>query len=138
MWRLALASLVFATLPAVAATPTAQPKGSVTAAADGRITLAAPDCAASTAGYVPGVDVEGRAVVPADLPASDATVKPETAAIELDARLAAQFGVHSSGARVGRTILGYVTVRDRRAYFNGQPLAPEANDAVIAACRAQK
>lgn len=137
MTRLPIALCVFATLPALAEVPAAQPKGAVTAA-DGRIIVAAPDCTALGAGFVPGIDGEGHAVAPADLPEAAAAVKPEAASIEIDARLAAHFSGRSSGARVGRTILGYVTVRDGRAYFNGEPLAPEASDAVIAACQGRK
>ena len=127
-------------LPAVAGTPAAQPQGVVTETAGGGVAITAPDCAALAAGadYVPGVDAAGHAVAPADLPGAVSAVKPETAAIEIDARLAARFGVRGSGARTGRTVLGYVTVRDGRAYFNGAPLAPDADEALRAACRGRK
>jgi hypothetical protein len=140
MIRFLLAFLATATLPAVADTPVSQPPGAVTPSPGGGVEIAAPDCAAlvAGAGYVPGVDVDGHAVAPADLPASAPGVKPETAAVEIDARLASQFGAVGSGAKVGRTIIGYVTVRDGRAYFNGAPLAPEADAALRAACAARK
>ncbi len=105
---------------------------------DGRLLIARPDCAAAGAAYVPGVDAQGNAVAPADLPAAAPVVKPEEAPIEIDSRVARQFGAGVPGARVGRQVLGQVTVRDGHAYFNGQPLAPEASAAVTEACRAGK
>jgi hypothetical protein len=140
MTRLWLLFLLLATLPAVAGPSASQPQGAVTQAPGGAVRIAAPDCAGLAAGaaYVPGVDAGGNAVAPADLPAAESAVKPETAAIEIDARLAAQFGAAGSGAKTGRTVLGFVTVRDGRAYFNGAPLAPEGDAALRTACAAKK
>ena len=137
--RSLLVLFLLITLPALAAPQAAQPPGAVTATSDGAVAIATPPCAELVAGatYVPGIDAAGNAVAPADLP-DPSKVKIATPAIEIDARLAGRFGSPAAGARVGRAILGYVTVRDGRAYFNGEPLAPDANDAVIAACRAQK
>jgi len=136
--RSLLVLFLLITLPALAAPQAAQPPGAVTATSDGAVAIATPPCAELVAAtYVPGIDAAGNAVAPADLP-DPSKVKIATPAIEIDARLAGRFGSPAAGARVGRAILGYVTVRDGRAYFNGEPLAPDANDAVIAACRAQK
>jgi hypothetical protein len=139
MLRLSIALFLLVTLPALAEPSAVQPKGAVTLATGGGVVIAAPPCSAlvQRADYVPGIDGAGHAVVPADL-SDTSKIDTETPAIEIDAHLAARFGSPSSGARVGRTILGYVTVRDGRAYFNGEPLAPEANDAMISACKAQK
>jgi len=139
MVRSWLVLLTLATLPALAAPQSAQPPGAVTAAPGGGIVIAAPPCADLVAGaaYVPGVDGAGNAVTPADLPDTGG-LKIDTPAIEINARLANRFASPATGARLGRAVLGYVTVRDGRAYFNGEPLAPDANDAMIAACRAQK
>ncbi|HUZ75101.1 MAG TPA: hypothetical protein VMU87_19115 [Stellaceae bacterium] len=145
MNRIALAVLVAAAGPALAAPP----PGAVTIAPGGRVAIAKPPCAALMAGaaYVPGIDSAGNAVAPADLPQAPTTVAPAdlphavsaidpgSIAIELDARLAARFGAGVAGARLGKAVLGTITVRDGRAYFNGKPLAADANDAVIAACR---
>ena len=134
-----LGPFLFATLPALAAPQSAQPTGAVTAAPDGGVVIAAPPCAELVAGaaYVPGLDAAGNPVAPADLPDAGKP-KIDTPAIEINARLAGRFGSPATGARLGRAILGFVTVRDGRAYFNGEPLAPDASDAMIAACRAQK
>ena len=39
------------------------------------------------------------------------------------------------GAWLPKAILGYVTVRDNQAYFNGQPLGGDRRAALIEACR---
>ena len=139
MMRSLLVLFLLTTLSALAAPQSAQPTGVVTAAPDGGVVIAAPPCAELAAGatYVPGIDAAGRAVAPADLP-DPSKIKIDTPAIEIDAHLAGRFGSPAAGARLGRAILGYVTVRDGRAYFNGEPLAPDASGAMIAACRAQK
>jgi len=139
MTRLAAAILLLSTLGALAAPQSAQPSGAVTAAPDGGVVIAAPPCAELVPGadYVPGVDASGNAVAPADLPTAS-KVKIDTPSIEINARLAGSFGSPATGARLGRATIGYVTVRDGHAYFNGEPLAADANDAMIAACRARK
>ena len=139
MMRLAAAALLLATLPALAAPQSAQPTGAVTAKPDGGVVVAAPPCAELVPGadYVPGVDAEGNAVAPADL-ASASKVKIDMPSIEINARLARSFGSSATGAQLGRATIGYVTVRDGHAYFNGEPLSADANDAMIAACRARK
>jgi hypothetical protein len=114
--------------------------GAVTIAPGGQVAIAAPPCAALMAGaeYVPGIDSAGRAVAPADLPQAPPPVGAADVSIELDARLAARFGAGVAGARLGKAMLGTITVRDGRVLFNGKPLAADANDAVIAACRRAK
>lgn len=139
MMRRSAALLLLSTLPSLAAPQSAQPPGAVTVAPDGNVVIAAPPCGelVSGADYVPGVDASGSPVAPADLPHASA-VKIDTPSIEINARLAGSFGSPATGARLGRATIGYVTVRDGRAYFNGAPLAADANDAMIDACRAQK
>jgi hypothetical protein len=121
-------------------------------AVPGGVAISAAPCQALLAGtdYVSGVDAKGNAVAPADLqpepgvapadlPRGEATVKPDDIRIELDARLAARFGVPAAGdARLGRTVLGTITVRDGRAYFNGAPLEPDLTASVASACAAHK
>ncbi|HUK59265.1 MAG TPA: hypothetical protein VLV50_08545 [Stellaceae bacterium] len=90
------------------------------------------------ADYVPGVAADGSAVAPADLASEPSPVKAETTTIELSSRLAGRFGVPpADGAYNGRAIVGYVTVKDGQAYFNGKPLANDAKTALQSAC-AQK
>ena len=136
--RLVALVLALAAARAFAAPPTS---GAVTLAPDGKVVIAGPPCPDLIAGanYVPGVDVHGNAVAPADLPAgAPPAVTAESPAVRIDARLAGRFGVPQGGAYGAKAILGYVTVRDGRAYFNGAPLAPDASAALAQACRAAK
>jgi hypothetical protein len=140
MGRIAAAMIgLIAALPVWAATP----PGSVTRAPDGQVVVNAPPCQALMGGaaYVPGIDVNGNAVAPADLP-STPSAEPVSPSIRIDAQLAGKFGAPATGAgansaHVGPTTLGYVTVKDGHAYLNGKPLDAEADAALIAACRAQ-
>jgi hypothetical protein len=130
----------------------AAPQPGEVLAVPGGVAISAAPCQALLTGadYVPGVDAKGNevapadlqpepGVAPADLPRGPATVKPDDIRIELDARLAARFGVPAGGdARLGRAVLGTITVRDGRAYFNGAPLAPDLAASVAAACAAHK
>jgi hypothetical protein len=122
--------LVLVALPGLAAAADRPPDNA---------TLTAP-CAALAAGadYVPGIDAQGNAVVPADLPAAPSAVKSADITIKLDARLAASYGVSAAGTPAGKVRLGTITLRDGRAYLNGKPLDAGTSDAVIAACRAAK
>ena len=131
----------------------AAPQPGEVLAVPGGVAISAAPCQALLTGadYVPGVDAKGNAVAPADLqpepgvasadlPRGPAAVKPDDIRIELDARLAARFGVPAGGddARLGRTVLGTITVRDGRAYFNGAPLEPDLTASVASACAAHK
>ncbi len=61
------------------------------------------------------------------------------APIEINSRFAGRFGIPAAGgAYNAKAILGYVTIRDGRAFFNGTPLDGDTNAAIIAACRARK
>ena len=136
MRALAIAMLVLA-LPCHAA----QTKGAVTVAPGGTIEIAAPPCDALVppAAYVPGVDAAGKPVAPADLPRAPSPISADTISIEIDARLAGQFGVpQAGGAYRTKGTVGYVTVQDGRVLFNGKPLADDANAAVTAACQAAR
>ncbi|MGH7088153.1 MAG: hypothetical protein ACREFQ_04570 [Stellaceae bacterium] len=109
-------------------------------------------CASLTEGaaYVPSLSTTATPVAPADLsapppgaapadlPQPPQSVVADTISVEIDPNIAGAFGIPATGigAYAARPILGYVTVRNRRAYFNGKPLAPEAAAQVVAACRA--
>jgi hypothetical protein len=108
------------------------PAGGMAVSPDGRAALSGAACAellSSVAGpdYVPGVDVDGNKVAPADL-AGQPTAPIGNIPIFL------HHGVAGTAGR-GGLIVGSVTVRDGRAYFDGAPLAPDDQAAIAAACR---
>jgi hypothetical protein len=139
MRRLAL--LVLAALWAFPARADPASPGGVTQAPDGKVAISPEVCRelGADADYVPGVDVNGNKVAPADLPSATPPLSLDNFPIEISARFAGQFGVPAAGgAYRAKAILGYVTVQDGRALFNGKPLAADANAAIIAACHARK
>jgi hypothetical protein len=85
--------------------------------------------------YTPGVDAQGRAVAPADLPGS--SIQVTAFPVEITRSLAGKYGIPGSGEPFGAELrLGYVVVDDKgRVTFNGQPLDPEARAVVAEACR---
>jgi hypothetical protein len=87
------------------------------------------------AAYVPGVDVNGNAVTPADLPRSAPSPAQENFPIEIGIALKKRFGL-AAGSRFfrGKAIVGLITVGDGRAWFNGAPLADNERDMMAAAC----
>ncbi len=137
-------AVILAAVASRAGAEEASPASAVLAAPDGGVVISSTLCPAlatslPSADYVPGVDAQGRAVAPADLPRAAPPLKLEDFPIEIDAHLAGRFGVPArGGAFSGKAILGYVAVKDGKAYFNGQPLAEDASTAIVAACRAAK
>jgi len=133
----------FAVAPALAQGPS-PPPGAVAAGPEGTLVMSSQVCDALAgeagvpgADYRPGVDVHGKAVAPADLPTSTPQLETDNFPIEIDAALAGKFGLPAArGAWLPKAILGYVTVRDNQAYFNGQPLGEDRRAALIEACRA--
>jgi len=119
------------------------PPGGVSVGADGRMVMSSWVCAAlagvtpavAGADYVPGVDVNGDPVAPADLPNSAPPPALENFPIEIDVNLRKRFGV-SAASRFfrGTATVGLVTVRDGEAWFNGAKLAPNERDMMLAAC----
>ena len=142
--RCALAlSLTMIAIPAFADS-TAPPPGGVAPVANGGLVISSQICGAlavPSADYQPGVDVNGKAVAPADLPPSG-TATPNAAeniAIEIDSRLASRINLPKQAGTVpGKTILGYVTIKDNQPYFNGQPLSVDQRAALAEACRNAK
>jgi hypothetical protein len=136
--------MVFALVVALVASPAfgeTRAAGAVTVAPNGAVEIAGAPCDALVPGadYVAGVDVAGNAVAPADLAHAPSPVTANTIPIEIGSNLAGQFGIPTTGgAYRAKAVLGYVTVRDGTAYFNGAPLAADASAAVTAACRAQR
>ena len=146
---LAILGLVIFSIPALAANTSAPPPNGVAAAPNGGLVMssqicatlpgAAPNTASAgvpSADYQPGVDVNGNAVAPADLPSTPSTPSVDNFPIEIDQHLAHRFNL-PPGVN-GKAVIGYVTVRDNQAYFNGQPLNADQTSALAEACRGAK
>lgn len=125
----------------------APPSGGIEVASDGRLvmssdictTLAGEQAGVPGADYQQGVDVNGKPVAPADLPTSAPPIQLDNFPIEIKKDLAGKFNVPATGGNFGaKAVLGYVTLRGNRAYFNGQPLGDDQRAALIGACRDAK
>ena len=66
------------------------------------------------------LDPRNRIRRAADLPAAPSTPNVDNFPIEINQHLARRFNLPPGGT--AKAVLGYVTVRDNQAYFNGQPL----------------
>ena len=138
---LAISGLVIFVIPVLAANTPAPPPGGVAAAPNGGLVMSSQVCstlAGTAAGvpsaeYRPGVDANGNAVAPADLPSTPSTPRVDNFPIEIDQHLARRFNLPPGGT--AKAVLGYVTVRDNQAYFNGQPLNADQTSALAEACR---
>jgi hypothetical protein len=134
--RLLAFLLICGALPAAAQSPLR-----VAAGPQGQVEISGEICTAlgADADYRAGVDVGGHPVAPADLPNRSPSLGLGEAPIEINSRFAGRFGVPAAGgAYDAKAILGYVTVREGRAFFNGTPLEDDANAAIIAACHQRK
>ncbi len=131
-----LAPALFLLAAALAATPgAAHEKATVviTRADCARLVAHVPD---PDVAYRPGVDVYGRAVVPADLGGPARIELPETILIDIEIDLLQRFGIPASPALYdGDAEVGEVAYRDGRFTFNGQPLQDEAQAALAARCQ---
>lgn len=149
MHRVLLSGLVLAgiAVPALADSVATPPPGSIAQAPNGALVISSATCAelAHTnkpampgADYQPGIDANGNAVAPADLPPSGAAPSPavEDFPIEIDKRFKGQFKLPPGTS--GKAIVGYVTLRGNQAYFNGQPLSADQNTALAEACKSTK
>ena len=123
------------------------PPGGVSVSKDGRMVMSSTLCprlAAAAAGvpgadYTPGVDVDGKPVAPADLPSSTPPLKLDDFPIEISVNLQKRFGIPANSSLFhGKAVVGYVTVQDGRAYFDGQPISQNEQDMLAAACQAAK
>ncbi len=83
--------------------------------------------------YKPGVDVQGRAVAPADLPGSGGVALPQTIEIGITVDLAERFGLPKT-LYGSEAYLGTVTVDGNRVLFNGKPVTPDAEQELVALC----
>jgi hypothetical protein len=134
------------TPPAGLEDPTPPPPGSMSVSREGRIAMSADLCArlrraeAARPGaeFRPGVDVHGDDVAPADLP-SEAPPALDRLPIVIGPTLQKRYGIPAnSGLLRNRAMVGEVTVRDGRAYFNGERISDRERDMMLAACREAK
>jgi len=91
--------------------------------------------------YTPGVDVDGNAVAPADLPGSNTALNQALAnpPIKITADLQRRFGIPANSALFqGEAQIGYVTVQDGKAYLDGQPLNVDEQGLLATACKDRK
>ncbi len=124
----------------------APPPGGVAQGADGGLVISSQICTAMagaapavpSADYQPGVDVNGNALAPADLPTPAPSPAVDNVPIEINQRLAGKFNIPKTGGIGGKAILGYVTLRGNQAYFNGQLLNAEQSAALVEACQSAK
>jgi len=121
-------------------------RGRAVVSSDGTVVVAADVCAqvraippVAGAAYVPGVDAEGKAVTPADLPSDGPQVTIENIPVEINVNLQRRFGIPAD-ARLftPKAQAGIITLRDGIAYFNGQPLVPAEQAALKAGCTPAK
>ncbi|AWJ83083.1 hypothetical protein TSH58p_05810 [Azospirillum sp. TSH58] len=87
--------------------------------------------------YTPGVDVNGKAVAPADLPGSAGAAPPlERFDIPVTVDFARRMGFPvPQGAAAPGVEVGYLTWYANRLYFNGQPIGAPSEAEVYAYCR---
>ena len=92
----------------------------------------APDVA-----YRPGVDVQGRAVAPADLPSDSSLNLPRDIPINIEIPVSTLLGRNSPYlTRDAKIQVGQVLVQpDGRVLFNGQLVTDEGRDQLVGACR---
>lgn len=154
---MAFLALALAVSPALGQTAVTPPKGledvpppppgGVSVSQDGRIVISSDLCpglagAASQvpgADYTPGVDVNGKPVAPADLPGTAPPLKLDNFPIEISVNLQKRFGIPANSTLFhGKAIIGLVTIRDGRAYFNGEPISQSEQDMMVAACKEAK
>ena len=92
------------------------------------------DAGVPSADYQPGVDANGNAVAPADLPSGSPAMPVDNFPIEISQDLAGKFNIPKTGPVDAKATMGYVTVRNNQAYFNGQPLNADQTAALAQGC----
>ena len=107
------------------------------------VTLSKKDCQsvvqhtpAADVEYKPGTDVSGRKVAPADAPGSASPIKiPDEVNIDIGFNLKEKYGLGSTGAFTGESVIGKATVKGGRVYYDGKPLDNADQQSIAAACR---
>lgn len=87
--------------------------------------------------YKPGVDAHGRPVKPADVGGGSPITLPKEITIDIGIDLAEKYGLGAGGKYTGEAVVGKVTVKNGRAYWNGKPLDQSEENAIAEACRRQ-
>lgn len=106
-------------------------------AADVCTVLLAQSHSGAGADYVPGVDVRGNPVAPADAPGSYGWTGDET--ISVNVELAGRYGIAPRGAgKWVKLSLGEFVIKGNQVYLNGRSLTPEDRTYLIIACRQHK
>ncbi len=133
--------------PGIDAPPPPPPPGGISVSNTGGIAISADVCdklrraaaAEPGADYRPGVDVNGDAVAPADLPSNAPPMPLDNLPIVIGARLQQRYGLAGNAALLHRgAMIGLLTLRDGRAYFNGEPISGGERDMMLAACAEAK
>ena len=89
----------------------------------------------SGADYKPGVDARGKKVEGADLPGGSPIKLPETISIDIGIDLDKKYGLGSGGKYTGEGVVGKVTVKGDKVFFNEQPLDQRDRAAIAEACQ---
>ena len=125
---------------------TAEPSPRVDPALCQALTKYVPD---ADVAYQPGVDVDGNAVAPADLPGSSQMQMPSKLEIPLTLNLARHLHLpsnvqgqgqngHGQGGQGAEAWLGVITVEGDQVSFNGQPLTDTQQENLAVLCLNQK
>jgi hypothetical protein len=85
--------------------------------------------------YQPGRDVYGRRVKPADLPGGPRIALPRVFRIRFSVDLETYLGIAPQPGIDPDVMLGQLTVRGNRVYFNGQPLDDPYRSFIVDQCR---
>ena len=86
--------------------------------------------------YQPGVDVHGRPVVPADLGGGQQIQLPDVIYIPIEVLVQDKYGIPANSVLYDATALvGVVSVRGNRVYFEDQELTDPEIAALEQACR---
>ena len=108
------------------------------------VTITETDCAnfvrhvpSGDVAYKPGIDAQGRAVVPADL-GGGVQIKPPTEfsipiTIDLQKRLG--IPVDPNSFQTQNFTVGTITWKDGKGHFNGQPLQSAESERLAALCQ---
>ena len=108
------------------------------------VTITGQDCASlvrhvasDDTAYKPGVDVDGKPVVPADLGSAQAVELPKEFSIPVTVDLQRRLGVppDPNQYQTQNFTVGTVTWKDGAAWFNGRPLQDEESRRLSEACQ---
>jgi hypothetical protein len=83
--------------------------------------------------YQPGLDVDGNAVVPADINRNQIEV-PKVVGFDITVDVAEYAGLPVPQGTETLARIGTVTIENNQLKFNGEPLKPESEQALIALC----